>query len=119
MATTYSPVTITAEEGPAFLFETECVAQVEYEIEDNVVTQWTITDFRFDAETNVWDDTAGKWLRRAVASVWCPEELRPVLIKYIDRKRLDEDLHEKLFADGEIGLSNYAEEISDYHASVL
>jgi hypothetical protein len=118
MGTALIPTTITAMLGKVCLFEADCVAEIEYEIEDGECGSWHIRDFRFDAETHVWDEAKGGFSRKVVGTVWCPDYLRPALIEHADKNHIEEKLYEKLREDGELGYAN-AGLRSDYHAGVL
>lgn len=119
MGTAYLQTTITAEEGAVFLFETECVAEVEYEIEDGDLSGWHIADFKFVKEQNVWNDTDKVWVRKVIETVWCPSALRPALLAYVDKAKIEEELEELLHSTGEIGSESSASMRSDYHARVM
>lgn len=119
MGTAYISTTITAEEGNVFLLETECIAEVEYVIEDGDLSGWHISDFKFTKEQNVWNDTDKVWVRKVIETVWCPDALRPALLAYVDKDKIEEELEELLHSTGEIGSESSASMLSDYHARVM
>jgi hypothetical protein len=118
MGTALIPTTITGIAGKVVFLECDCVAEIEYRIVDNELSDWHINDFRFDAEANVWDDMASNWTRKVVQSNWCPDSLRPALIEFSDRAWIEEKLVDWLYDNGE--LKHTPDTLrADYHASVL
>lgn len=119
MSTAYIPITISAKEGPVALFDVEAVAEVEYETSRrDGLTDWHVRDFRFDQTSYRYDAATGKTTYTKVAEVWCSDDLRPLLVKYLDRRDLEERLVSHLIDEGEISYSN-GSLAADYHASVL
>ena len=119
MSTTYIPITISAKEGPVALFDVDCVAEIEYETNRrDGLTDWRVTDFRFDQVRSAYDATASQWIYTKISEVWCSDELRPLLMKYLDRRDLEERLVSHLIDEGEVCFSN-GSVAADYRASVL
>ncbi len=118
MGTAYIETTITAEEGGVTLFETECVAEIDYETDRGELADWHIRDFRFDETKSRWDQKSGSFKRRVVSSTWCPDDLRPVLIRYADQADIEDALYEQLRASGELTYANEALR-ADYRSAVL
>ncbi len=118
MGTAYIEVTIEPEVGGIFLFCAEAVAEVEYTVEDGDLIDWNIRDFRFDKYQSVWNDMDREWSRKKVAEHWCPDVLRPALIAYVDKDKLEEALCEHLHAEGELAYFNEGLR-ADYRAAVL
>lgn len=117
MGTAYIETTVTAEEGGVHLFEIECVAQVEYELLDNDLYDFSITDFRFDKIESRWD---GEIFRRLkVAEVWCPDDLREILFRFADYNFIQDALIERLHDTGELTVTAHQFERADHHARVL
>jgi len=119
MPTAYIDTTVTAMLGDVCILEKDCVAEVEYQIEDGALADWYIRDFRFDDERAAWDDTAQVWTRKKIAEHWCPDELRPVFLHYADKEHIEEQLVGSLIMSGEIEMASAADLRADYHASVL
>lgn len=117
MGTAYIDTTITAEEGGVFLFETECVAQVEYEIADNDLYDFSIIDFRFDKTEGRWNGEV--FSRVKLAEVWCPDDLREILFRHADYNYIQEALIAKLTEAGELALPSSAADRAAYHAGLL
>lgn len=117
MPTAYIPTTIHAQIGSVFLFETECVAEVEYLTERGALQDWVITDFKFQDERYDRDEATGQLKRTVRGEAWCPDILRPTLMEYVDRDRIEESLREHLAAEGETYASDEARR--DYHAAVM
>ena len=116
MGTAYIDTTITAEEGGVFLFETECVAEVEYELDNNDLYDWSIVDFRFDKTEGRWDGEVFK--RVKVAETWCPDDLRAILLRHVDHAFVQERLIDRLTDAGELTIVTAADRAA-YHAGVL
>ena len=119
MGTAYIQTTITAEEGDVILFEAEAVAEVEYVIEDGDLTGWHVSDLRFDHHASTYDATAGRWVYKVDRSAWCPEQLLAVLVPYIDKAKLEDELFEHLTEAGEVRLETSAGQLAHYHAAVM
>lgn len=118
MGTALIKTTITAEEAGVFLFETECVAEVEYELDGNDVYDWSITDFRFDKTEGHWNKAATAFEYRKIGEAWCPDDLRAALIRYANSVEIEERLIEHLTEAGELTLPGSTLR-ADYHAGVL
>jgi hypothetical protein len=117
MGTAYIDTTIAVEHNGVFLFETECVAQVEYEIDGTDLYDFSITDFRFDKTEGRWD---GEVFRRVtVAEAWCPADLREILYRFVDYNFVQEKLLERLTETGELKAPGSTELRADHHAAVL
>lgn len=116
MPTAYIDTVVTAKLGDVTLFETDCVAEVEYTVDAGELADWHITDFRFDACAYRVSDGAAK--RVKTAEVWCPDILRPTLLEYADKDAIEEKLVEQLLADGEMYFTA-DDQRRDYHARVL
>lgn len=118
MGTAYLPITITAQEGPVTLFECECVAEVEYHVSvRDGLTDWHVSNLKFEESRSEWDDTDRVWNRRKVAEAWAPKTLFAVLLDHIDATTLEEQLVDRLLSTGEISYAAPAMR-ADYHAGV-
>lgn len=118
MGTAYIPITINAEDNGVFLFETECVAEIEFQTDrSDGLTGWHVSNLRFDKMNS--DYCNGVWTRHKVAEAWASKSLFNVLLPYVDQRDLEERLVEKLLEDGEIALPSSAALRADYHAAVL
>lgn len=118
MGTAYIQTTITAKEGVVVLFETECVAEIEYEIDGNDLCDWSIRDFRFDETEGRWNKIKGVYEYRKVGEAWCPDDLRAALTRYANRTKIEQRLIDHLTEAGELTLPGNSLR-ADYHASVL
>ena len=118
MGTAYIETTITAEEGGVTLFQIECTAEVEYTTDRGELADWHIRDFSFTENKGHWNSRENVWEYVAVASTWCPDDLRPVLIRYADQAAIEDALYEQLRANGELAYANEALR-ADYRAQVL
>lgn len=119
MGTAYIETTITAEEGGVTLFETECVAEIDYETDHGELADWSIRDFRFDRYEGRWNAAKGVYERVKAGEVWCQtEDLRRVLLSYADMDAIREELADKLHQTGELTYANPALR-GDYHSRVL
>lgn len=116
MGTAYIETTVTAEEGGVFLFETDCVAEIEYELDNNDLYDWSIVDFRFDKTEGRWDGEVFRQVK--LAEVWCPDDFRSILLRHVDHAEVQERLIDRLTDAGELTLPGNSLR-SDYHASVL
>lgn len=119
MGTAYLDCTIAAEEGSILLFECEPVAEVEYVIEGGELSGWHVADFRFDQYSWFSRPGVGVPEKRKTASAWCPEDLRAVLLRYLDKTAIEEALFEHLHEAGELRAESSASLSADYHARVL
>ena len=117
MSTTYIPITVSIKEAS---FDVECVAEIEYETSRrDGLTGWRVTDFRYDQIRSAYDATASQWIYTKISEQWCSDEMRPVLMKYLDRRDLEERLVSHLIDEGELCFSNGSVAAADYNASVL
>lgn len=119
MGTAYIDVTITAFEGPVFMFEVECVAEVEYQLSKrDGIDGWHVSNLRFDKFTREWDDTTGTWNKKRVAEAWASKTLFNVLLPYIDQTEIEDRLTDLLLSTGELSYAG-ADMRADYAARVL
>lgn len=117
MGIAYIPTTISAFQGEVFLFETECIALVEYELDGNEIYDFEITGFRFDRTEGRWDGEV--FTPVVVAQARCPDDLCDVLRRYADYAAIEQLLIDNLLDTGEIKASGNAELRADYRAAVL
>jgi len=117
MGIAYIPTTISAFEGDVFLFETECIALVEYELDGNEIYDFEITGFRFDKTESRWNGEV--FSPMVVAQARCPDDLCEVLRRYADYAAIEQQLIENLLDAGELKPSSNAELSADYRAAVL
>lgn len=117
MGAAYIETTITAEEGGVVLFETDCVAQVEYELADNDVYDWSITDFRFDKTACRHNPKTALFEYVKTGEVWCPDDFRAICLRFADYDAIEQRLIDKLTEAGELTLSGN-DHRADYHARV-
>ena len=119
MPTAYIPTTITAQEGPILLFETECLAEIEYQIErGEVLTGWRISGFRYDYDRQEVDPVSGTKVMKRLASMWASQPLYELLFPYVDQTALEAQLLEWLQDRGELTPVTPAMRAA-YHAGVL
>jgi hypothetical protein len=116
MGTAYIEASITAEEGSVCLFQTDCLAEVEYTISGNELCDWHISNLKFEQHAHEWEDGELQWRKKAEA--WCPADLLKPLIARIDQNEIEEALLERLYSEGELSYAN-ASLRADYHAEVM
>lgn len=116
MAAAYIAVTVTVEEGGVFLFEAECIAEIDYELDGNQLYDFSIVDFRFEKTEDRWNGEV--FSRVVVEAVRCPRDLREILYRCADYAFIEEQLIELLTIWGCIKPAS-AELRADHHASVI
>lgn len=118
MGTAYFPITITAQEGQVTLFECDCVAEVEYHVTArDGLTDWHVSNLKFEETRGEWDNTDQVWRRRVVAETWAPKQLFNILKPHIDQAALEAELVERLTSTGELAFTGTAMR-ADHHAAV-
>lgn len=112
MGTAYIQTTIDEVEGGVSLY-CETHAEVEYTVEGNELRDWHISDFRFDLTGR---NSKGELVK--TGEVWCADDLRPLLMRLVNKDAIEEKLIEHLFVEGELSYTGAALR-ADYHAQVL
>lgn len=118
MPTAYIDITVCGMVRQIFLFETEVVAEVEYDIDGGELVDWAITAFKAVKEQIDIDRDTFVRRTKKLDECWVPDSFDKVLREFVDKDALEEKLVEQLYADGEL---YYADDVlrRDYHASVL
>lgn len=116
MGTAHIQTTVSVEHEGVFLFETECVAEIEYELDAGSLYDFSIEDFYFDKVESRWNGEVFGPVK--VAQVGCPASLRGILLEHADYAGIEERLVDHLVATGEIKPAN-AQLRAGHHATVL
>ena len=99
------PTTITIEMNGWCILEQDVTVDVTYEVRRNGTVSWAVDDYLISGCKRVWDDTAGTWETR-FEDCGAPEALAKCFDAYLDRKHIEEELHERLYASGELSYAN-------------
>ena len=116
MGTAYIDTTITVDQGGVFMFEVECAAEVDYELDNNQLYDFEITRFRFDKTEGRWNGEV--FTRVTIATAWCPADLQEILIPFADYAAIEQRLIDHLTDIGELTLPASADLRADHHAAV-
>lgn len=116
MAAVDIKTTITVEHEGVFLFETECIAEVAYELDGNAVYDFAIENIRFEKTESRWNGEVFGPVKSG--EVLCPPALREILLEHADYAAIEGQLIEHLVALGEIKPAS-AQLRADHHAAVL
>jgi len=116
MGIAYIPTTICVEEDGVFIFECECTAVVDYELDNNALYDFSIEDIRFEKTEGRWNGDVFK--RVKTGEIRCPDELREILYRCADYAAIEEKLIEKLTAADELKPAS-AQLRGDHHSAVL
>lgn len=118
MGTAYLDVCISPTHRGVTLFQAECIAEVEYQVDHGELAGWHVSNLKFQEIRSEWDDMARKWTRKIVAETSCPKDLLAPLIDRLDSSEIEEKLFDCLRDTGEI-VPQIAAQRADYHARVL
>lgn len=121
MATCYIDIVIEPKDKGNALFQAECAAEIEYEVEKGSLGDWHIADFRFDNYGSVWSTAQGKYVHVKVSDSWAKQVkgLFKLLLPFVDMADLEAKLFEHLTSEGVISAPSAVAERADYHAGVL
>lgn len=111
MGTAYVDITIEAKDGPYVLFQADCTAEVEYEIDAGALAGWHVRDLRFDHHAYRYSPDQRGAVRVKVAETWAKDHdnLLKLLLPYINRTQIEDPLLDQLTATGELVMSAAAQ----------
>lgn len=99
MGTCHLDIVIEPTNQGEILFQIECTAEIEYELDGHQLHDWDIIDLKFD-------------------KTWSNEVVLRALRPLVDVQKVEEQLIDKLAASGEISSVTVADRAA-YHAGVL
>lgn len=120
MATCFIDIVIEPKDKGEPLFQIECAAEIEYELDKGQLGNWVIDDFRFDHYGSIWSTAQGRYVHVKVSDSWAKQVkgLFKLLLPFVDMADLEAKLADHLQREGVLSNSSPASP-SEHHAPVL